>query len=59
MALERQPFNLDVLKQLTDELMAPISAYRHQRSKIAMPALHDNREAFSSWYAFREADRKV
>ena len=37
MALERQPFNLDVLKQLTDELMAPVSAYRHQRSEIAMP----------------------
>ena len=37
MALECQPFNLDVLKQLTDELMAPVSAYRHQRSEIAMP----------------------
>ena len=35
--LERQSMNLDVLKKIEDELMAPVSPYRHQRTERIEP----------------------
>jgi hypothetical protein len=31
MPIDRQPMNPDALKQLLDELLAPVSKYRHAR----------------------------